>query len=112
MSDFCRDEEACQFKVTIGEGPLEVVKLCKMVNLGCSVAISREPFWYLNKCQPFVSTHEVLIHNTNPIAKVRQSADGANAVTAIWSIVLAEICSEVVGSNSIIFPCVLPEKKC
>lgn len=51
MSDFCRDEEACQFKVTIGEGPREVVRLCKMVNLGCSVAISREPFWYLRKCQ-------------------------------------------------------------
>lgn len=27
MSDFCRDEEACQFKVTMGEGALEVVRL-------------------------------------------------------------------------------------
>lgn len=41
---------------------------------------------------------------TNPIANVRQSADGASAVTAIWSIVLAEMCSEVVGSKSMMFP--------
>lgn len=48
MSDFCRDEDACQLSETIGEGPLEVVRLCKIVNLGCRVATSREPFWYLH----------------------------------------------------------------
>ncbi len=43
-----------------------------------------------------------------PIAKVLQSAAGARAVIAIWSMVLAEICSEVVGSKRITFPCVFP----
>lgn len=27
MSDFCRDEEACHASVTMGDGPLEVVRL-------------------------------------------------------------------------------------
>ena len=44
MSDFCRDDEACQARVTIGEGPLEVVRLCNMVKRGCNVATRREPF--------------------------------------------------------------------
>ena len=39
-----------------------------------------------------------------PMAKVLQSAAGASDVIAIWSIVLAEMCSEVVGSNRITFP--------
>jgi hypothetical protein len=43
MSDFWREEDACHAKVTIGEGPLEVVKLCNIVNLGCKAAISNEP---------------------------------------------------------------------
>lgn len=51
MSDFCREDDACQFSVTIGDGPLDVVRLCKMVNRGCSVAISNEPFWYLDRNQ-------------------------------------------------------------
>lgn len=42
------------------------------------------------------------------MANVRQSAAGAIAVTIIWSIVLADMCSDVVGSNSIMFPCELP----
>jgi hypothetical protein len=42
------------------------------------------------------------------MANVRQSADGANAVTAIWSIVLEETCSDVDGSNMIMLPFVLP----
>lgn len=49
-----------------------------------------------------------IVNATHPIAKVLQSADGANAVTAIWSIVLAEMCSEVVGSKRMMFPWVLP----
>lgn len=44
-----------------------------------------------------------------PIANVRQSEEGARDVIAIWSIVLNEICSEVVGSKRMIFPLVLPE---
>lgn len=45
---------------------------------------------------------------TYPIANVLQSADGAKAVTAIWSMVLDEMCSDVVGSKRITFPWVLP----
>jgi hypothetical protein len=45
---------------------------------------------------------------THPIANVRQSDDGANAVTATWSIVLAETCSDVEGSNMTIRPFVVP----
>lgn len=44
MSDFCFDDEACHAKLTIGDGPLEVVKLWRIVNLGCKVAISNDPF--------------------------------------------------------------------
>jgi hypothetical protein len=44
MLDFCRDE-ACHARLTIGDGSLEVVRLCKIVNLGCRVATNREPFW-------------------------------------------------------------------
>lgn len=51
----------------------------------------------------------VLINDTYPMANVRQSADGARAVTAIWSMVRAEMCSDVVGSKSIMFPWVLPK---
>ena len=46
---------------------------------------------------------------TYPMAKVRQSEDGAKAVTAIWSRVLDEMCSEVSGSKSMILPCAFPE---
>jgi len=42
------------------------------------------------------------------MANVLQSAAGAIAVMAIWSIVLAERCSDVVGSNMMTLPCVLP----
>lgn len=44
MSDFCRDDEACHAKLTMGDGPLEVVRLCRIVKRGCRVAIKREPF--------------------------------------------------------------------
>ncbi len=42
------------------------------------------------------------------MANVLQSAAGEMAVIAIWSIVLAERCSDVVGSKRITFPCALP----
>ena len=42
------------------------------------------------------------------MAKVRQSAAGASAVTAIWSIVRKEMCSDVSGSKSMIVPESLP----
>src|SRR4051794_39896240 len=51
MSDFCLDDEACHTSVTMGDGPLDVVRLCRIVNRGCSVAIRREPFWYLKPRQ-------------------------------------------------------------
>ena len=44
ISDFCREEEACHASVTIGDGALEVVKLCRIVNRGCSEAINMLPF--------------------------------------------------------------------
>lgn len=45
MSDFCFDEDACQANDTIGDGPLDVVKVCKMANVGCRLAMRMEPFW-------------------------------------------------------------------
>ena len=47
ISDFWREDDACQASVTMGDGALDVLRLCKIVNLGCSVAMIREPFWYL-----------------------------------------------------------------
>jgi hypothetical protein len=35
--------------VTIGDGPLDVVRLWRIVNLGCKAAIKREPFENLEK---------------------------------------------------------------
>jgi len=109
MSDFWRDEDACQAKFTIGEGPLDVLRLWRIVKRGCSVATRREPFWYL--LRKSASVHHTWEMRTYPIANVRQSDAGASAVTAIWSIVLVEICSDVVGSNRIMLPWVLPEFK-
>ncbi len=85
ISDFCLDEEACQARLKIGDGPLEVVRLCRIVNLGWSVAIKREPFWYLCKffqsgCVRAGGCHK---RETDPMAKVLQSAAGAMAETAI-----------------------------
>ena len=47
MSDFCFVEEACQAKDAIGEGPLGVESVCRIVKLGCKVEIKIEPFAYL-----------------------------------------------------------------
>jgi hypothetical protein len=47
ISDFCRDEEACQLSVTNGDGGRDVVSLWRTTKLGCTVAMNREPFWNL-----------------------------------------------------------------
>jgi hypothetical protein len=44
ISDFCFEDEACQASPTIADGPLEVVKVCKMVKEGRRVDIRIEPF--------------------------------------------------------------------
>lgn len=44
------------------------------------------------------------------MANVLQSEEGAMDVMAIWSRVLAEMCSEVVGSKSMTLPWELPGK--
>jgi hypothetical protein len=61
-----------------------------MVNDGCKVAIRIEPFMY-------------------PMANVLQSAAGASAVIGS-NIVLADMCSDVVGSKRITLPCELPDE--
>ena len=43
MSDFCFVEEACQARFAMGEGPLDVVRVCNMVKAGCSAAKRIEP---------------------------------------------------------------------
>ena len=47
MSDLCFEDDACQASAAMGEGPLEVVRVCRIVKDGWSVAINIEPFWYL-----------------------------------------------------------------
>ena len=47
MSDFCLAEEACHARLTIGEGALAVVNVCKMVKAGCNDTIRIDPFEYL-----------------------------------------------------------------
>ncbi len=47
MSDFCLVDEACQARLTIGEGARAVVRVCKMVKLGSRETIRIEPFIYL-----------------------------------------------------------------
>jgi hypothetical protein len=44
ISDFCFEDDACQASPTIADGPLEVVKVCKMVKAGRSVEMRIEPF--------------------------------------------------------------------
>jgi hypothetical protein len=59
MSDFWRDDDACHANVTIGEGERDVVRLCKIVKRGCSVAMRSDPFWYLRsgQCRPILQKH-------------------------------------------------------
>lgn len=44
ISDFCLDEDACHANEIIADGPREVDMVCKMLNVGCSVASIMEPF--------------------------------------------------------------------
>lgn len=89
ISVFCLDEDPCHARPVMRDGGLFVVKVCSIVKEGRRVAIRMEPLRY-------------------PIAKVRQSVDGARAVTGS-KIVRAEICSEVEGSKRMMFPCSLPK---
>ena len=84
MSVFCFDEDPCQARPVIRDGALVVVNVCRIVKEGCSVAISMEPLRY-------------------PIANVRQSNEGAIEVIGS-KMVLAEMCSEVEGSNRMMLP--------
>jgi hypothetical protein len=84
MSVFCLEDDPCHAKPVIRDGLLVVVRVCKMVNDGCKVATSMEPFKY-------------------PMAKVLQSLEGAIAVIGS-KMVRAEICSDVDGSNMMMLP--------
>jgi hypothetical protein len=106
ISDFCFDDEPCHASPAIGEGARGVVSVWRMVNDGCSVAIRIEPFRYLDWVNQR-SWHVSIVSETHPIAKVLQSAAGANAVMGS-NMVLAEICSDVSGSNKMMLPCALP----
>lgn len=76
--------------MAIGDGDLEVAKVCKIVNCGWRLASKIEPFRY-------------------PIAYVLQSEDGASAVMGS-KIVLEETCSLLEGSNRMTSPFSLPDK--
>jgi hypothetical protein len=67
MSVFCREDEECHANVTIGDGALEVVKVCRMVNEGCNAAINSEPFKYLH----YVSLGEIFKHRQRNIRRTR-----------------------------------------
>jgi hypothetical protein len=62
---------------------------------------------YLPELAFLMSTRSGLRERTYPIAKVRQSDDGARAVIGS-KIVRADMCSEVDGSNNITLPWELP----
>lgn len=47
ISDFCFDDDACHASEIIGDGPRDVVNVCKIVKVGRRVAIRIDPFWYL-----------------------------------------------------------------
>ncbi len=106
ISDFCLDDDPCQASPAIGEGAFGVVRVCRMVNEGWSVAIRMEPLRYL-KMVSVPSPREEDVDSTYPIAKVLQSDAGASAVIGS-NIVRAERCSDVEGSNKMILPCALP----
>lgn len=109
ISDFCLDDEPCQASPAIGEGALGVVRVCRMVNEGWSVAIKIEPLRYLESLSMNVLARGrcFVRANTHPIAKVLQSAAGARAVMGS-KMVLAEMCSEVEGSKRMMLPRALP----
>jgi len=78
----------------------------RIVNDGCSVAIRIEPLRYLGWVNERTG-HVSGVSEAHPIANVLQSAAGANAVMGS-NMVLAEMCSEVEGSNKMMLPCALP----
>lgn len=84
MSVFCFDEDPCHASPVIFAGDLDVLRVCRIVNDGWSVAMSIEPFMY-------------------PTANVLQSEAGAIAVIGSY-IVRADMCSEVEGSNKMTLP--------
>lgn len=65
-----------------------MLRVCKIVNEGCNVAIRIDPFMY-------------------PKANVLQSAAGARAVMGSY-IVRADMCSDVDGSNRMTLPWEFP----
>ena len=48
ISDFCLVDEACQARLTIGDGARAVVRVCRMVNVGNSETIKIDPLRYLH----------------------------------------------------------------
>ena len=44
MSDFCFEDDACQARLAMGEGPRDVLKVWRMVKEGCRQASKMEPF--------------------------------------------------------------------
>jgi tRNA A37 methylthiotransferase MiaB len=94
----------------MGEGCREVVvRVCRIVKEGDSAAIRTDPLVYLHivdGCEDYC--HKCLIakregKKTHPNAKVLQSAPGAMAHRGS-KMVLADIDSELNGSNNITFP--------
>lgn len=66
MSDFCFDDEACHVNETIGEGPLDVVRVWRIVKVGWSAVMRIDPFLYLLLFSraPYLEVHD----STHPIA--------------------------------------------
>ena len=50
MSDFCFELDACQASPTIGDGAIEVDRVCNIVNDGSKEAMSIDPLLYLGGC--------------------------------------------------------------
>jgi hypothetical protein len=44
ISDFCFEDDPCHASLFSGEGARLVLKVCRIVKEGCSVAIKIEPF--------------------------------------------------------------------
>lgn len=60
MSVFCLDDDPCHARPVILDGALVVVKVCRMVNDGCNVAIKIDPLRYLCRvsCTPLLQAGE------------------------------------------------------
>ena len=93
MSDFCFEDEACQARLTIGDGERDVFSVCKTVKEGCRLAMMMEPFLYLREKDLLAYWGQIVVDRykaqSYPIAYVKQSAAGAIAVIGS-NIVLAE----------------------